>query len=347
MHRTLFKASLIGLSLTLLVGLFTLVLFPKKYDVLPFESRPGTQYWNLSTGSKIGYTKLASKTPAQRTPILYLHGGPGGMITDAVMEAVQPLTVLGYDIYLYDQVGSGHSARLPDITDYSVARHKQDLAEIVNELGVDEVILFGHSWGATLAMAFVADYPERVERLMLTGPGPILPINRQVVTTPAPDSLNLRKPFYSNQAANDKVDNLRHRWVKYGAYITEKKLATDKEMDDFFTYWNSELAKSTLYDTSLIGKSQGGGGYYSHIMTVKSFAEVPDQRARLAQLDIPILILRGQYDNQRWGYTQEYLDLFPNAELKIIERTGHSIHKEAPAEYRRLISDFLTSTEVR
>ena len=325
----------------MLIGLMYLLLYPRKYDVLRLENRAEVNYWELSTGSRIGYTKLEAKADTARAPILYLHGGPGGMITKDIIETLEPLTAIGHDLYLYDQIGSGHSARLNDIDEYSVERHKKDLAAIVSTLNVDKVILIGHSWGSILLTAFVVDHADKVEKLVITGPGPILPVNREMVALKAPDSLRLRAPHYSNSEGNRKAYNIRTKIVRYIAYMTGKKLASDEEADDFFTHLNSELSKSTFCDTSMITKSQGGGGYYSHIMTVKSFSEVQDNRDRIKELEVPLLILRGQCDNQRWGYTQEYLDLFLKVELKIIEGAGHSIYKEAPHEYQELIRAFL------
>jgi proline iminopeptidase len=48
----------------------------------------------------------------EKALILYVHGGPGGAVRDALMEPIRPLTVHGHDLYFYDQIGNGHSARL-------------------------------------------------------------------------------------------------------------------------------------------------------------------------------------------------------------------------------------------
>jgi proline iminopeptidase len=76
-------------------------------------------------------------------------------------------------------------------------------------------------------------------------------------------------------------------------------------------------------------------------MTVKSFPEVDDKRSRLKKIDIPILILRGQCDNQKWGFTKEYLDLFSNSKLEIIKGVGHNLIHGGKEEYYELIEQFL------
>ena len=126
------------------------------------------------------------------------------------------------------------------------------------------------------------------------------------------------------------------------AYLFHSKLASDKEGDDFFTYLNQELSKSTACNIEKETKKyKGGGGYYTHIMTVKSFQNVADKRDKLKTLNTPILIIRGQCDNQKWGFTKEYLDLFSNSRLEIIEGVGHDIISGNRAKYVELMRDFL------
>ncbi|MEZ4774100.1 MAG: alpha/beta hydrolase [Bacteroidia bacterium] len=333
------KISLLILLSTALF-LFGSLLIPKKYPVPVFEEREGTQYWELSTGSHIGYIKIEAEGPNRKSPVIYLHGGPGGMITDAVIETLKPLAKQGHDLYFYDQAGSGHSARLADIGEYSVKRHQTDLKEIVSRITEKKVILIGHSWGAVLAINYLQDFDSTVEKIILSGPGHILPVNQDLVGEISPDSLSLREPAYSNAEANKKAYNWRSKFILLWAHLFHSKLASDKEADNFFTYLNQKLSKSTDCE---IREHQaiGGGGYYSHVMTVNSFRNVENKRERLKQLTTPVLILRGQCDNQKWGFTKEYLDLFPHSQLKVIEDAGHDIISRKGMAYFTLIRDFI------
>jgi proline iminopeptidase len=340
MKRNLRNWILFGLVLTLTV--FALLAFyPRAYDVAAFPPRPGTQYWELPTGSRIGYTRLVASDTTRFSPIIYLHGGPGGCISDLAITALAPLTDDGYDLYFYDQIGSGHSARLADIAEYTVERHSKDLEAIVKQIGASKVILIGQSWGAILAMQFFAAFPAQVEKLILTGPGPILPIRKELAEIPAPDSLHLRNPLVTNREGNLKVANLRSKVVEWWAFAFQSKLAGDAEMDAFNAKLNHALNKSTVCDTANALPGSMGGGYYASIMTVHSFANVQDQRTKLKGNKVPLLLLQGQCDNQPWGYAQEYLELFPNAKLKLIPSAGHSIPTEQPDLYIQAIREFL------
>lgn len=340
MNKKFFR--IIKYALLFCVAIFLLITFvPRDYDVPDLQKRKGIHYWNLPTGSKIAYTLIPAKGIKIPQPIIFLQGGPGGFISDRNIKILAPLAEEGYDIYLYDQVGSGYSDRLTNINDYTADRHKKDLEEIIKKIGSEKVILIGQSWGAILATLFLADNAEKVQSLILTGAAPIQPLRQELIYINPPDSLNLRKPSFSNKEANEKSKNIRMKVVSFFAKSFGFKLASDKEADDFQTYLNNELNKSTVCDTSKALKAESGGGFYAQLMTVRSFNEIKDPRPKLKGTKIPVLIMKGQCDNQAWGFVSEYLELFPNYQLEIIPDAGHSISVEQPELYLRTIRTFL------
>jgi len=230
---------------------------------------------------------------------------------------------------------------LENIAEYTAERHQADLEEIIKKLEAKKVILIGQSWGSVLATFFAVNNPNKVAKIIMTGSGPVFPLNRSLAALRPPDSLNIKEPIYSNYGGNKEVYTLREKCIDTYAYIFSKKLVSDKQVDDFFTLLNSSLNKSAVYDTSLIKESAGGGGYYAHIMTLKSLNYIEDPREKMKQMKIPILILKGQYDNQKWGYTNEYVDLCDSTELKIIPDAGHFIDLDQPKLYYQEIKDFL------
>ncbi len=340
MKKPLFKFIKYTFLLCVIV-LLCAMFYPRTYDVPQFKTRAGTQYWELSIGSKIGYTMVPGKGIKKPYPIIFLQGGPGGPIFDKNIQILSQLSDDGYDIYLYDQLGCGHSSRLKDISGYTVERHKTDLAEIIQSIQAKKVILMGQSWGAMLATQFVTDHQNQVEKIIFTGPGPILPIRHELANLKAPDSLNLKTPFFTNRQGNEKASNIRTKTVDFFAERFSWKLASEKEMDDYGTYLFHELGRSTVYDTSKVSPLKSGYGYYVHLKTVQSFEEVIDKRDQLRNCPIPVLILRGQYDGIKWGFVSEYLELFPNHQLIIIPKAGHSIATEQPLPYIKMIKDFL------
>jgi len=326
-----------------ILGFFIAVFAPRSYGTLPMPERADIRYWDLPTGSRIAYTLIPGKGTKKPYPIVYLDGGPGGAVTKGLIEIMTPFAEDGYDVYVYDQVGSGWSGRLADIREYTADRHKRDLEAIVLQTGAEKVILIGQSWGAILAALYAADHPGGVAKMILTGPGPIQPLHPELASLPAPDSLHPRAPYYSNRDGNERANNLRTRAMEMIATCFGRRLAGDREADDFAAYLGSNVNWSTVCDTALINRSpaRGGAGYYVQVMTVRSFRDLPDPRPKLKNSPIALLVLKGQCDNQKWGFTNEYLQLFPHHRLIVVPDAGHEIYRERPQRYLAAIRDFL------
>ncbi len=329
---------------SLLLGLAILateIFWPRHYKVPTQLRRASTQYWDLATGSRIAYNLVTAQGQKKPTPIIYLHGGSGGPINDSNIKTLTQLAQDGYDVYLYDQIGGGFSNRLDNLEEYTAERHKRDLEAIIQKIGAEKVILLGQSWGGILATLFAADYPEQLEKLIFSCPGPILPIRPELKSAIAPDSLQLREPFFSNAQGNQESSNLRTRTMSYLATAFGVKLASDEEADEFYTYQSSKVNRSVVCDTTRSPQSTGGGGFYVSIRTVQSFYDIPDQRSKMKEVQCPVLVMKGQCDNQKWGFTKEYLDIFPNSHLVMIPNAGHAIAFEQPDLYLQTIRDFL------
>jgi len=340
--KKLFRFIRYAILLGIVFFLYT-VFWPRQYGSLELLQRQEVQYWELSTGSRIAYTLIPGKGSKRPDPIIFLAGGPGGSIGESDIRRLSFLSEDGYDVYLYDMVGCGFSSRLKNIQEYTADRHKRDLEEMVKKIGSPKVILLGQSWGAILAVLFAADNPGRLEKMIFTGPGPIQPVHRELGNLKAPDSLHLRKPYYSNRQGNDQANNIRTRAMAFCALQFGIKLASDKEADDFAAYWNTEVDRSVVCDTANSKRSQPriGAGFYVQIMTVASFNRTRDPRPNLKNSPIPVLVMKGQCDNQLWGFTHEYLDIFPNHQLAVIPAAGHAISLEQPELYKATIRGFL------
>lgn len=105
------------------------------------------------------------------TPLLVINGGPGvdhGYM-HSTLHSSSALDELGKErpIIFYDQRGVGKSPVLRAGQSCTIADQVADLEGLRAFLGFERVVLFGHSFGGYLAMAYAAQYPERVERLIL------------------------------------------------------------------------------------------------------------------------------------------------------------------------------------
>jgi proline iminopeptidase len=313
------------------------VFYPRSYNVKQLKERTGTRYWKLATGSRIAYTVIAARGDKKPYPLIYLHGGPGAGITDLEIKTLDKLADDGYDVYLYDQIGCGHSARLENINDYSAERHRKDLEEIVKQLDADKVILIGQSWGAILSVLYIADNAAKVDKLIITAPAAIQPENKAYGAVTPPDSLSFRSPSYRYRLTPSVRAKATEFWLRnFG-----KKLAGDKEADQLATYFTNSLNKSMVCDSANAVVAEGTEGYYVHYMTRLSLGKVQNPRPKLTNCKIPVLIMKAQCDNQPWGYTTEYLDIFRNHRFVLVKDAGHNIFIEQPDAYLSAIRNFL------
>lgn len=339
MIKRLFWYGLLAIAL-IFAGI---VFIPRHYNVPEQISRNNIEFWELPTGSKIAYTHLKAQGVAKPFPVIYLHGGPGGPISPKNIEILSGLAEDGYDVYLYDQIGGGFSARLTNITEYTAERHVQDLEAIIERIGAEKAILIGQSWGAILATFYAAVHEEKIAKIIFTCPGPVIPIDHKLETMAAPDSLHIRRPAFSNAQGNKATGNMRMRAVSYFATAFGCKLASDEEADAFYAFQNGYLNRSLVCDPAMAPKAIAGGGYYASLMTIARLHDMANPRVAIKKATYPVLIMKGQCDNQPWGYTQEYANLFHNSRMVIIPDAGHGIAIEQPEKYMATIRAFLAS----
>ena len=99
-------------------------------------------------------------------PVIVLHGGPGGGCSPAMRRYFDPDV---FRIVLFDQRGCGRSRPHASIEENTTWHLVQDIEMIRVSLGIDKFIVFGGSWGATLALIYAISHPTGVSELVLRG----------------------------------------------------------------------------------------------------------------------------------------------------------------------------------
>jgi len=117
----------------------------------------------VGSGHQIYYEE--SGNPAG-FPVLFLHGGPGSRSRPAHRRFFDPDF---YRIVLFDQRGCGRSTPAGSIVDNTTAHLVADVERLRRHLGIERWLLFGGSWGSTLALAVAIRHPESVAGLVLRG----------------------------------------------------------------------------------------------------------------------------------------------------------------------------------
>lgn len=112
-----------------------------------------TLYWEQS-GNRAG------------VPAVFLHGGPGSGATPAHRRFFDSTH---YRVVVFDQRGAGRSTPLGEVTDNSTPHLVADMERLRERLGIERWLLFGGSWGSSLALVYAQAHPERCLALVLRG----------------------------------------------------------------------------------------------------------------------------------------------------------------------------------
>jgi proline iminopeptidase len=131
-------------------------LFP---EIGPFQ----TGFLPLTGGHLMYWEQVGH---AQGRPVLFLHGGPGAGAGSVHRRFFDPDF---WRIVIFDQRGAGRSRPLGSLERNTTEDLVGDIETLRHHLGVDRWLLFGGSWGSTLALAYAQAFPDRVAGLVLRG----------------------------------------------------------------------------------------------------------------------------------------------------------------------------------
>ncbi len=269
-------------------------------------------------------------------PLVFLHGGPGGGILAHHRRFYDPGF---FDITLYDQRGCGRSTPTAWLADNTTAHLVADLERLRVERGVDKWLLFGGSWGSTLALAYAQAHPERVLGLVLRGiflgeqreiewfmqsMGTFFPEAHRafVQFLPAAERSDLLASYYRRLTNPDPAIHrpAAHAWDRYEtacSTLMPQPESTAKFDDD-----DAALAIARIE-----------AHYFVHRAFLRD-GELLDGVARVRHL--PCTIVQGRYDVVCPPVTADALArAWPEAEYIVVPDAGHSVRE--PGITRELV----------
>jgi proline iminopeptidase len=128
-------------------------------EIEPFDSG----MLGVGDGHEIYWERVGTRGAK---PAVFLHGGPGGGISPKHRRLFDPSL---YDIILFDQRGCGRSTPNAGLEANTTWHLVADIERLRQMAGFDKWLVFGGSWGSTLALAYAEKHPERVSELVLRG----------------------------------------------------------------------------------------------------------------------------------------------------------------------------------
>jgi proline iminopeptidase len=309
---------------------------------LPPAPVAGQRFWELPTGSRIAYVHLPARGTPRPSPVVFLHGGPG--IADMAGDAAYfgQLARDGFDVWVYDQVGTGRSSRLADPHQYTIARNVADLEAIRRRIGADRLVLLGHSWGAQVAAGYLAAHPDRVERVVFSSPGYLAPALDDGSDAGVRSRLTTRQQLGLYRLLARPRVLLGYTLLQVNPPAAHAFVG-DAEMDAR----NDRVYNAGRAGAHCRGAPPGpalhGLGFYAYQFPQSGAARPwADPRPQLAHNPTPALVLKGSCDYLSWATAVDYRQALPNAELVYLHRAGHNAYQDQPAAFLASVRAFLT-----
>ena len=277
----------------------------------------------------------------QGAPVIVLHGGPGGGCSPAMRRYFDPAH---YRIILFDQRGCGRSRPHASVTANTTWHLVADIERIRAALGIDRWIVFGGSWGATLALIYGETHPDRAVHLVLRGvflatqaeldwfygggAGAFWPDRWREFVSPVPEGerADLIAAYHKRLFSGDTVEEVRfaRAWAA----------------------WENALASVESH-----GPGGDAPGDYArafarlenHYFTHNAFLDEDGQILRdIARLDdVPGTIVQGRLDMicppvSAWRLAERWR----RADLRMIPVAGHALSEPGiSAELMRVMDD--------
>jgi len=263
----------------------------------------------------------------QGKPVIFLHGGPGGGLAAYYRQYFDPKA---YRIVLFDQRGSGNSTPFACLEENTTWDLVADIERIREHLRIDRWVVFGGSWGSTLALAYAEKHKERVKALILRGvfllrPTELLWFYQEGASWIFPDAWDkFLEPIPEVERG--------HLMSAYHRRLTgdneEEKLKAARA----WSTW--EMSTSRLFtDPELVAKGDDDkfalafARIECHYFVNGGFFRSPTQLLDDAKVlnDIPGTIVQGRYDLV--CPAKSAFDLhkaWPKSELIVIPDAGHS-----------------------
>jgi proline iminopeptidase len=247
-----------------------------------------------------------------RTPLVCLHGGPG-----STHNYFRPLERLADErpVVLYDQLGCGRSDR-PDDLAWCLEVFTDELERLRHQLGLDEIHLLGTSWGGMLALEHALGDGGSIRSLVLSS-------TLACADDWAVEARRLRDDIDGDDEAALEEFERRHFFRGQAEPLELVRMREERNPAVYEAMWGEN-------EWTMTGALAGW-----------------DVRQRLAELSMPVLVLRGAHDLSTPAISKTLTDGIPHAREVVFAESSHTPVLEETERYLRTVRDFLYAVEAR
>ncbi|GAA3166230.1 proline iminopeptidase-family hydrolase [Planomonospora alba] len=265
-------------------------------------------------------------------PLVVAHGGPGST-HDYLLAMASLAEASGHPVVHYDQLGNGGSTRLPDkgADFWTVRLFLDELDNLLRRLGIDDgYVLYGHSWGGMLAAEHAAGRPAGLRGLVIANSPASYPLwlrEMKVLRAQLPPGVDETLRRHEEAGTTDTDEYFAAMRVFYDKHVCR----VDPWPRDFFASFMEIHHDPTVYHT------MNGPTEFHVIGTLKDWG-VED---RLADIDVPTLIISGRHDEATPATVQPFQDGIAGARWVVFEDSSHTPHLEEPERFTEVMTEFL------
>ena len=264
-----------------------------------------------------------------KLPLLILHGGPG--FPHDYLEDLAELADTGRAVVFYDQLGCGESDHPDDPALWVMNTFVDEVSAVREGIGLERVHLLGHSWGGWLALEYALRHPPGLASLILASTCASLPAfaaetKRLKQSLPA----DVQETIARHEAAGTIHDDeyVKATMVYYTQWLCRRDPFPEHVLRSFTNM------REEIYATMQ-------GPEWNVTGNLKNW----DVTDRLGELDLPVLITSGRYDEMTPALIKPLVERIPGAVPVVFEDSAHLAMAEEPERYRRVIESFLSRVE--
>jgi proline iminopeptidase len=266
-------------------------------------------------------------------PIVVLHGGPSFDHSYLLPELDRLAS--SFRLVYYDQRGRGRSAAGVRPEDVTIASEIEDADEIRRLSGLERTAVLGHSWGCTLALEYAVRHPQRVSHLILLNTAPashdgMIAMGDHLNGLRTAEELQAFDRLAADEryAAGDLEADAEYNRIHFRPALHRPELLVSVV---------GRLRRHVTPETIVLARAIGGRLWNETLLR-----EGYDLRPRLAELDVPTLVLHGTGDFIPVAVAAEIAETIPGASLVVLPECGHFSYLEQPAEVHRHVSALLS-----
>ncbi|MBP0617052.1 prolyl aminopeptidase [Jiella mangrovi] len=261
-------------------------------------------------------------------PVVFVHGGPGSGASAPHRRLFDPQR---YRIVLYDQRGCGRSIPLGSLENNTTWHLVDDLERLRRHLGIERWLLFGGSWGATLALTYAQEHTERVLGLILRG---IFSGRRSELDWFYDWGANRLFPdHWENLVASIPASEQDDLVAAYRRRLTHQDRAVRAQAAKAWTAWEAATvmmrttnppnpSPSATATDGQIAFARIENHYFFHELWLEE-GQLLDNIDRLAQT--PGVIVQGRYDVVTPAITSwQIAQAWSKADYRLVEGAGHA-----------------------